>query len=104
MLQIKNLGKSFNGQAALCDVTLNIDSAAFVGVIGRSGAGKSTMLRCINRLNEPSDGSIIFDDVDVTKLKGQALRDWRSQCAMIFQQFNLVGRMDVLHNVLRPIT
>ena len=100
MLKIQNLGKTFSGKAALSDVTLEIERGSFIGVIGRSGAGKSTLLRCINRLNEPSTGNITFDDVDITKLKGQALRDWRAKCAMIFQQFNLVGRMDVLHNVL----
>ena len=100
MLKIQNLGKTFNGKAALSDVTLEIDSGAFIGVIGRSGAGKSTLLRCLNRLNEANSGSITFDGIDVTKLKGQALRDWRAKCAMIFQQFNLVGRMDVLNNVL----
>ncbi|MDP8998112.1 MAG: phosphonate ABC transporter ATP-binding protein [Pseudomonadota bacterium] len=100
MLKIQNLGKSFNGKSALSNVTLEVERGSFIGVIGRSGAGKSTLLRCLNRLNEPSTGSITFDGVDITKLKGQGLRDWRAKCAMIFQQFNLVGRMDVLHNVL----
>lgn len=100
MLQIKGLGKTFSGKAALADVNVEIANGAFVGVIGRSGAGKSTLLRCINRLVDPSEGSIYFDGNDVTKLKGKALRDWRSSCGMIFQQFNLAGRLDVLTNVL----
>ena len=54
----------------------------------------------INRLTEPSEGRIIFDGQDVTKLQGRALRDWRMRSAMIFQQFNLVQRLDVLTNVL----
>ena len=70
------------------------------GVIGRSGAGKSTLLRLINRLIEPSEGSILADGVDVTRLRGRALREWRARTAMIFQQFNLVNRLDVLTNVL----
>jgi phosphonate transport system ATP-binding protein len=71
-----------------------------VGVIGRSGAGKSTLLRMINRLTDPSSGRILHDGADVTALRGQALRDWRTACGMIFQQFNLVPRLDVLTNVL----
>ena len=69
-------------------------------MIGRSGAGKSTMLRMINRLTDPTAGRISWDGMDVTALHGRALRDWRRRCAMIFQQFNLVGRLDVLDNVL----
>ena len=83
MLKIQNLGKSFNGKSALSNVTLEVERGSFIGVIGRSGAGKSTLLRCLNRLNEPSTGSITFDGVDITKLKGQGLRDWRAKCAMI---------------------
>jgi len=69
-------------------------------VVGRSGAGKSTLLRMINRLVEPTCGTIAFDGVEITGLRGKALRDWRARCAMIFQQFNLVGQLDVLNNVL----
>jgi phosphonate transport system ATP-binding protein len=100
MINIQNLTKTFSGKTALSNVSLQIDKGSFIGVIGRSGAGKSTLLRCINRLGDASQGSIIVDDQDVTKLSGQALRNWRANCAMIFQQFNLVGRMDVLSNVL----
>src|SRR5207342_2402064 len=64
------------------------------------GAGKSTLLRMINRLAEPSEGRILFEGVDVTALRGKDLRQWRARSAMIFQQFNLVGRLDVLTNVL----
>ena len=77
-----------------------IPRGSFVGVIGRSGAGKSTLLRMINRLAEPTAGRILFDGLDVTALRGRDLRRWRARCAMIFQQFNLVGRLDVLTNVL----
>jgi phosphonate transport system ATP-binding protein len=100
MLIIQNLGKSFGGKAAINGVTAEIEHGSFVGVIGRSGAGKSTLLRCINRLVDPSEGQILFDDLDVTRLRGRELRNWRSSCGMIFQQFNLAGRLDVLTNVL----
>ena len=81
-------------------MSLEIADGGFVGVIGRSGAGKSTLLRMINRLETPTSGVIRFGDVEVTRLKGAALAEWRTRCAMIFQQFNLVGRLDVLTNVL----
>ena len=99
-LTLSNVSKSFVETMAVNAVSLDIAPGQFVGVIGRSGAGKSTMLRLINRLIDPSSGSISFDGVEITSLRGKALRDWRRDCAMIFQQFNLVERLDVLTNVL----
>ncbi len=100
MLEIEGLSRRFGSKTAVDGVTLTVEPGTFVGVIGRSGAGKSTLLRMVNRLIDPSEGRIRFEGRDVTALKGQALRDWRAGCAMIFQQFNLVGRLDVLTNVL----
>jgi len=100
MLIFENLSRHYGAKRAVDGVTLDIPRGAFVGVIGRSGAGKSTLLRMINRLATPSAGRIAFDGQDVTALRGAGLRAWRARCAMIFQQFNLVGRMDVLTNVI----
>ncbi|MCC7426349.1 MAG: phosphonate ABC transporter ATP-binding protein [Alphaproteobacteria bacterium] len=100
MLEIRNLTRRFAAVTAVEDVSLSIPAGQLVGVIGRSGAGKSTLLRMINRLVDPSSGSIAFEGRDITALAGAALRRWRADCAMIFQQFNLVGRLDVLTNVL----
>src|SRR5215469_5532105 len=100
MLQIVGLTKRFGDKLAIADVTLDIAAGGFIGVIGRSGAGKSTLLRAINRLGEASSGQILWKGEQVTALRGRRLQDWRSRCAMIFQQFNLVGRLDVLTNVL----
>src|ERR1700744_2730391 len=100
MLEIENLTRSFGAKTVLTGVSLQIEKGSFVGVIGRSGAGKSTLLRLINRLIDPSSGRISFEGVDVTALKGKQLRLWRARAAMIFQQFNLIGRLDVLTNVL----
>lgn len=99
-LTLQGLSRHFGETRAVDDVTLDIRPGQFVGVIGRSGAGKSTMLRLINRLVDPTEGSILYEGRDITALKGKALREWRRDCAMIFQQFNLVERLDVLTNVL----
>lgn len=100
MLHLENLSKRFGSTVAVDNVSLVLQPGHFVGVIGRSGAGKSTLLRLINRLVEPQSGTIRFGDIDVTGLRGRDLRDWRRRCAMIFQQFNLIGRLDVMTNVL----
>jgi len=100
MLVVETLTCRFGTHAAVDNVSFTVAPGSFVGVIGRSGAGKSTLLRMINRLAEPSEGRILFDGSDVTKLRGRPLRQWRARSAMIFQQFNLVGRLDVLTNVL----
>jgi phosphonate transport system ATP-binding protein len=100
MLSLKSLTKSFKATTAVDSVSLEIEQGQMIGVIGRSGAGKSTLLRLINRLSDPTDGEILFEGRDVARMRGRELRRWRSDCAMIFQQFNLVGRMDVLGNVI----
>ncbi|CAH1657756.1 phosphonate ABC transporter ATP-binding protein [Chelatococcus asaccharovorans] len=100
MLVVNDLRKTFGRRAAVDSLSLSIPTGQMVGVIGRSGAGKSTFLRLINRLIEPTGGSIAFDGTDVTRLTGRDLRLWRASCGMIFQQFNLIERMDVLTNVL----
>jgi phosphonate transport system ATP-binding protein len=100
MLIIKNVSKKFSSVKAVDSVNLEIPRGQMVGIIGRSGAGKSTLLRLVNRLVEPSCGSITFCDTKVTALKGRGLHMWRAKCAMIFQQFNLIPRLDVITNVL----
>ena len=100
MIRIRNVTRSFGKTTAVDDVSIDIQPGQMVGVIGRSGAGKSTLLRMINRLVDPTKGSISFGATEVSGLAGAALRRWQRDCAMIFQQFNLVPRLDVLTNVL----
>ncbi|PSH66027.1 MULTISPECIES: phosphonate ABC transporter ATP-binding protein [Phyllobacterium] len=100
MLKIENVTRRFGKFTAIDDVNLEIPQGQMVGIIGRSGAGKSTLLRMINRLVDPSEGSIFFEGTNVAQLRGSQLRNWQRDCAMIFQQFNLVPRLDVLTNVL----
>ncbi|MGR3495012.1 phosphonate ABC transporter ATP-binding protein [Citreimonas sp.] len=99
-LSLSAVTRTFNETTAVDRATLSVEPGQFVGIIGRSGAGKSTLLRLINRLVDPSSGSISFGGTEITALRGRALRAWRRDCAMIFQQFNLVDRLDVLTNVL----
>jgi phosphonate transport system ATP-binding protein len=100
MLTIHGLDKCFGTVRAVDGVSLSIEPGQFVGVIGRSGAGKSTLLRLINRLTEPTAGRILWEGTDVTALRGRDLLAWRARCGMIFQQFNLVPRLDVITNVM----
>jgi phosphonate transport system ATP-binding protein len=100
MLVVEGLTCRFGTKAAVDNASFAIAPGGFVGVIGRSGAGKSTLLRMINRLVTPTEGRILYNGIDVTALRGRELRQWRARSAMIFQQFNLVGRLDVLTNVL----
>ncbi|MFK3777124.1 phosphonate ABC transporter ATP-binding protein [Agrobacterium sp. NPDC089420] len=97
---LKQVTRRFGNHTAVDAVNVEIPQGQMVGVIGRSGAGKSTLLRMINRLVDPSSGSIHFNDTEVSSLRGTALRNWQRDCAMIFQQFNLVPRLDVLTNVM----
>ena len=99
-MRLTNLTRVFGVRTAVDAVTLEIPQGQMVGVIGRSGAGKSTLLRMMNRLSVACCGTIDFGDLDVSALRGSELRRWQRDCAMIFQQFNLVPRLDVLTNVL----
>ncbi len=100
MLRFDKVTKSFGANTAVDSASFVVDKPMMIGIIGRSGAGKSTLLRMLNRLSDTSSGKISFEGLDVTALRGAAKRNWQSQCAMIFQQFNLVPRMDVVSNVL----
>jgi phosphonate transport system ATP-binding protein len=100
MLKLTNVTRRFGEKVACSEIDLEIPAGQMVGVIGRSGAGKSTLLRMINRLLDVSEGAVNFGGTVVSALRGQALRNWQRDCAMIFQQFNLVPRLDVVSNVL----
>jgi phosphonate transport system ATP-binding protein len=101
MLRIEHLTKTYpDGTRALVDVSLEVPSGQFVSIIGLSGAGKSTFLRCINRLIEPTSGKVWLGDEEVTAASPGELRVIRRRIAMIFQHFNLVRRSSVVTNVL----
>lgn len=101
LLQVNNLSKSYDGKKwALEDLSLKVQEGDFVILLGLSGSGKSTFLRCINRLIEPTRGQILFRNEDILQLKGIELKHYRRQIGMVFQQFNLVKNLTVLTNVL----
>lgn len=101
MIEFKNVYKTYpNGFTALKNVNLNIEQGEFVAIIGLSGAGKSTILRCINRMHDIQQGTLTVDGVDVEGLSGKSLRRFRRKVGMIFQSFNLVSRSTVIKNVL----
>ena len=101
MIEFKNVYKTYpNGFTALKNVNLNIEQGEFVAIIGLSGAGKSTILRCINRMHDIQQGTLNVDGVDVENLSGKSLRRFRRKVGMIFQSFNLVSRSTVIKNVL----
>jgi phosphonate transport system ATP-binding protein len=103
MLEVKSVTRLFGQKAAVDNVSFAVDGPAFIGIIGRSGAGKSTFLRLMNRLIDASSGEILVEGRNVLALNGRDARAWQSHCAMIFQQFNLVPRLDVASNVLHGI-
>ena len=103
MIKISNLYKSFGSLEVLKDVTAHITRKEVVCVIGPSGSGKSTFLRCINRLEEPTSGSIIIEGKEITDPKTN-INDVRTEVGMVFQHFNLFPHMNVLQNIeLAPI-
>ena len=103
VITLKNLKKSFAGREILKGINLEIKKNEVISVIGSSGSGKSTMLRCINLLEEPTSGDICFYDRSVMD-KDMNLNEYRSKIVMVFQQFNLFNNMSVLENCVRPQT
>ena len=103
-LLIQNLSKSYvAGKPVLNAINLAFDGAALTAIIGPSGTGKSTLIRCINRLVEPTAGSVLLDGVDLVGLRGGALRQARAKIGMVFQEYNLVERLSVMENLLTGV-
>ena len=100
-LEIKGLKKEYTqGNPILKGIDISINQPGIVAIIGPSGTGKSTLLRCINRLVDPTAGQIMLDQSDMGKAKGQQLRNLRRHVGMVFQEYNLVERLTVIENVL----
>jgi phosphonate transport system ATP-binding protein len=100
-LVIRGLRKEYRrGVPVLRGVDITFENRGITAVIGPSGTGKSTLIRCINRLVEPTAGEILFHGVDLARVRGKALREIRRRIGMVFQEYNLVERLTVMENVL----
>jgi phosphonate transport system ATP-binding protein len=100
-LILKDLTHAYtSGSFVLKGINITVDSPEIIAIIGPSGTGKSTLLRCINRLVEATSGEIIIDDINFCKSKGVSFRKQRRRLGMIFQEYNLVERLTVIENIL----
>lgn len=99
ILKVSHLKKSFGNHAVLHDIDFEVNKGDVVSIIGASGSGKSTMLRCINLLEEPGGGEILFHGQDITEAKVN-VPAYRAKVGMVFQNFNLFNNMTVLENCL----
>lgn len=99
IIEIEHLQKSFGDNEVLKDINLSVKKSEVVTIIGSSGSGKSTMLRCINLLEKPTNGKILYNGENVLE-KGYSLPNYRTHLGMVFQSFNLFNNLDVLENCI----
>ena len=99
ILEIRHLGKSFGTHEVLRDIDFTVKKGDVISIIGASGSGKSTLLRCVNLLETPSSGQILYHDTDVAG-RGVNAPEYRSHVGMVFQSFNLFNNMSVLQNCM----
>lgn len=105
MVKIENLSKSFGDLHVLSKVNLTVNTGEVLSIIGPSGTGKSTLLRCMNYLEVPDEGKITIDDitVDAKNHTDKEIFELQKHSAMIFQNYNLFANKNVLHNVMEPL-
>jgi putative lysine transport system ATP-binding protein len=101
VIKLSHLEKAFGNNSVLKDINLEVSKGEVISVIGSSGSGKSTMLRCINLLEIPSGGEIFYEGVNIQD-KSIKLTEYRAKVAMVFQQFNLFNNMTALDNCVKP--
>lgn len=106
MIKVEHLSKKFKDNIVLDDIDLTIHDGEVVAIIGPSGTGKSTFLRCLDRLEKPESGTIAIDGetLDLAKAHGKALTELRKKTSMVFQNFNLFARKTALENVMEGLT
>ena len=103
MIEINSLGKYFGDHKVLSDISLKVDKGDVFGIVGHSGAGKATLLRCLNGLESYTEGSVRVGGKEVRDLDEKELKLLRRDMGMIFQNFNLMNRKDVFENILFPL-
>ena len=101
ILRLEHLEKTFGTHQVLRDISFSVNKGDVISIIGSSGSGKSTMLRCVNLLEEPTGGKIIFEGKDIAG-KELNLSQYRARVGMVFQQFNLFNNMNALENCVCP--
>ena len=101
ILRLEHLEKTFGAHQVLRDISFSVNKGDVISIIGSSGSGKSTMLRCVNLLEEPTSGKIIFEGKDIAG-KELNLSQYRARVGMVFQQFNLFNNMNALENCVCP--
>lgn len=106
MIKVEHLSKKFKDNIVLDDIDLTIHDGEVVAIIGPSGTGKSTFLRCLDRLEKPESGTIAIDGetLDLAKAHGKELTELRKKTSMVFQNFNLFARKTALENVMEGLT
>ena len=104
ILRVVDLEKKFHKLEVLKGINVSFHENEVVSIIGPSGGGKSTFLRCLNLLEQPTSGQILFDGTDICSIKGKAIDQCRQRMGMVFQQFNLFNNMDVMHNLIAAPT
>ena len=103
MIELRELRKEFAGVTALDGISLSVPAGGIHGIVGRSGAGKSTLIRCLTGLEPVTGGSALIDGLDITQLRGSALRESRRAIGMVFQHANLLDSRTALANVEHPL-
>ncbi|WP_010579818.1 amino acid ABC transporter ATP-binding protein [Liquorilactobacillus vini] len=104
MIEVKHLKKTFGNNLVLKDITESVKNGQVICVIGPSGSGKSTFLRCLNVLEQPTDGKVLFEGNDLTGISDEELNQLRQKMGMVFQSFNLFPNLTVLENIeLAPV-
>ena len=101
ILRLEHLEKTFGTHQVLRDISFSVNKGDVISIIGSSGSGKSTMLRCVNLLEEPTGGKIVFEGKDIAG-KELNLSQYRARVGMVFQQFNLFNNMNALENCVCP--
>ena len=103
MININNLNKHYGSIKVLNNISINIKKGEIFAIVGHSGAGKSTLMRCINGLEDYTDGSLMVNDKEIKTLKKDELREFRKNIGMIFQHFSLIQRKTVFENIALPM-
>ena len=103
MYTLEHVSKIYDNTTALQDISFSVKQGEIVGIVGKSGSGKSTLLRLLNLLETPTEGRLLLDDRDGTKLHKKEIQEQKQKIGMVFQQYNLLSNLTVWENVMLPL-